>query len=79
MVEEGDLISIDIPGQTIEVVGFKGKHENKEEVDSKLQERAGAWKGFEKKREGVLGLFTGMAGDTQKGASMLKGLDAFPR
>ncbi len=79
MVEEGDLISIDIPGQTIEVVGFKGKHENKEEVDRKLQERAGAWKGFEKKREGVLGLFTGMAGDTQKGASMLKGLDAFPR
>ena len=73
LVKEGDLISIDIPGQTLEIIGFKTKHRSMEEVDYKLQERAGSWKGFEKNRNGVLGLFIKMAGDTQKGASMLKG------
>ncbi len=72
LVEEGDLISIDIPRHTLEIIGFEGKQTNKEEVDRKLRERTAAWKGFDMKRNGLLGLFTKMAKETQKGASMLK-------
>jgi dihydroxy-acid dehydratase len=71
LVEDGDLISIDIPGQSLEIVGFDNKRREPEAVERKLRERKAAWKGFDKKPDGVLGLFTKMAGDTQYGASML--------
>ena len=71
MVEEGDLISIDIPGQSLEIVGFDNKRQDSAAIGDKLQERKAAWKGFDKKPDGVLGLFTKMAGETQNGASML--------
>jgi dihydroxy-acid dehydratase len=72
LVEAGDLISIDIPKHTLEIVGFEGKQTNKEEIDRKLRERASTWKGFEIKTNGLMGLFTKMASETQKGASMLR-------
>jgi dihydroxy-acid dehydratase len=71
LVEMGDLISIDISGQSLEIVGFDNKRREPEAVEHKLSERKAAWKGFDKKLDGVLGLFTKMAGDTQDGASML--------
>jgi dihydroxyacid dehydratase/phosphogluconate dehydratase len=71
-VEEGDLISIDIPGQSLEIVGFDNKRQERAAVESKLKKRAAQWQGFDKKHDGVLGLFTKMAGDTQDGASMLR-------
>ena len=43
-----------------------------EEVERKLKHRAATWEPVEMKREGVLGLFTRMAGATDKGASMLR-------
>ena len=43
-----------------------------EEVERKLKQRAATWETVERKREGVLGLFTRTAGATDKGASMLR-------
>ena len=72
LVKEGDLISIDIAAQALDIVGLNGKHKQTEEVKRKLKERSAAWKGFEKPKGGLLGLFTHNAGPTDKGASMLK-------
>jgi dihydroxy-acid dehydratase len=71
LVEEGDLISIDIAAQTLDIVGFDNTRQDPAAVDRLLQERRAAWKRFDKKPDGVLGLFTRMAGDTHDGASML--------
>jgi dihydroxy-acid dehydratase len=72
LVQDGDLISIDIAAQALNIVGFDGKPKQPEEVARKLNERSAAWKEFEKPKSGVLGLFTRTAGPTHKGASMLK-------
>jgi len=72
LVKEGDLISIDIPAQTLDIVGFEGNRQGPQEVERKLKQRAERWKPVERKREGVLGLFTRTAGATDKGASMLR-------
>ena len=71
-VEPDDIISIDILRQTLDMVGFDKKRQNPDKVNRTLNKRADSWKGFQKKKKGVLGLFTRMAGPTQKGASMLK-------
>jgi len=71
-VETGDLISINIHRETLDIVGINGKKQTSEKINRCLKERADLWKGFTKKKKGVLGLFARMAGPTQKGASMLK-------
>ncbi|MEN8244070.1 MAG: dihydroxy-acid dehydratase [Thermodesulfobacteriota bacterium] len=70
-VKAGDLICIDIHRQSLDLVGVDGVKKKPDEVEPILRQRAGQWKGFEKERRGVLGLFTRMAGNTWKGASML--------
>ena len=69
-VETDDLISIDIHRQTLDIAGFNRKRKNPEEINRTLKKRADSWKGFKEKKKGVRGLFTCMAGPTQKGASM---------
>jgi len=71
LVENGDLISIDTPEQTLDLVGIAGERKNSGMIQDILAERAKQWKGFTSGRKGVLGLFTHNAGNTQKGASML--------
>jgi dihydroxy-acid dehydratase len=71
LVEEGDLISIDTRGQTLELVGVVGERKNPDEIEGILHERSRQWRGFTSEHKGVLGLFTRSAGATQKGASML--------
>ena len=71
LVEAGDQINIDVHQQRLDLVGTDGELKVPREVERVLQQRAGEWQGFEKKCRGVLGLFTRMAGDTWKGASML--------
>jgi dihydroxy-acid dehydratase len=70
-VADSDLISIDIRGQTLDIVGFDNQRQDPAAIERKLEERRANWKGFDKKPGGVLGLFTKMAGDTRDGASML--------
>jgi len=72
LIKNGDLISIDIFAQALNIVGFDGKSKQPKEVELKLKERSAAWKGFEKPKDGILGLFKRTAGATDKGASMLK-------
>ena len=72
LVEAEDLISIDIQKHALEIVGFEGKQTNKDDIDRKLRERVSTWKGYDIKTNGLMGLFTKMARETQKGASMLR-------
>jgi dihydroxy-acid dehydratase len=72
LVKEGDLISIDIPAESLDMVGFGGKRMDLEKVDQELRERAVSWKGFEPETSGVLGLFTREAASVDEGASMIK-------
>ncbi len=72
LVKEGDLISIDIPAEKIDMVGFGEKRVDVEKIDQELRERARSWEGFERKAGGVLGLFTREAASVKEGASMLK-------
>ena len=72
MVMEGDMISIDIPAETLDLLGFGGERKDPEEVDRELKTRASGWKGFEQQAQGVLELFTRAAAPVSKGASILK-------
>ncbi|MGI6066751.1 MAG: dihydroxy-acid dehydratase [Bacillota bacterium] len=71
LVEDGDLISIDIPNRVLDIVGCHGERKNPQEIDLILKERARNWKNLKTEKDGVLALFTRMAGATAKGASML--------
>jgi len=70
-VEQGDVISIDIQRQVLDVTGCNGKEENSDKIEKVFSERAEKWSGFKNEHKGVLGLFTRNAGRTEKGASML--------
>ena len=70
-VEKGDLISIDIHGQALALVGIAGERKTPDEIEGILRERSRQWQGFRSEHKGVLGLFTRSAGATKKGASML--------
>jgi dihydroxyacid dehydratase/phosphogluconate dehydratase len=71
LVAAGDLISIDILEQTLNLVGVAGERLNPDEIEVILRERARQWQGFTSQHKGVLGLFTRYAGEARKGASML--------
>ena len=73
LVQNGDLISIDIQEQTLDLVGIAGERKNPDDIKDILTERAKHWNGFTSHHKGVLGLFTRSAGTTRKGASMLGG------
>jgi len=70
MVREGDLISIDIPAESLNLVGFEGERRDAGEVDRELKARAGRWKGFQPRTSGLLGLFTREAAGVNEGASL---------
>jgi dihydroxy-acid dehydratase len=71
LVEAEDIIAVDIPAQTLDIIGVSGERQSRREVEKILQQRAAQWKGFRLEKKGVLGLFSEMAGDLNKGASML--------
>ncbi len=71
LVEENDLIKIDIPARTLEIVGIAGKALAPEEVEQKLAERKKAWKPRENRyKRGVLKLFSEHAVSPMKGGYM---------
>jgi len=72
LVKQGDLISIDIPDESLNMVGFRGKRMDPDEIGQELRKRALNWKGFEPRPGGVLGLFTREAASVNEGASMIK-------
>ncbi|KKM09787.1 dihydroxy-acid dehydratase [Clostridiales bacterium PH28_bin88] len=71
LVEEGDLISIDIPNRSLEVVGVAGENKSPAEVAAVLGERRARWqRPQDKAPKGILGLFSRLAASPMKGAYM---------
>lgn len=70
LVEEGDLISIDVAGRALQIVGIQGEVKDPVEIERKLKERAKGWINPKQKKDGTLGLFTRNAGNTVQGSSI---------
>jgi dihydroxy-acid dehydratase len=71
LVEEGDMIKVDIPNRTLEIIGINGQEMTHEEIDRVLQERRKYWiKPEPKFKKGVLALYTKSAVSPMKGAYM---------
>lgn len=71
LVEEDDLIRIDIPGRSLDIIGVKGKERSKEEIAEILRERRKTWKPKEEKyKSGVLKLYSQHAVSPMKGGYM---------
>lgn len=67
-VEEGDLISVNIPERKLEIVGIAGKEIPKDEIEKVLEERKKNWEKPVTDNKGVLGLFQSLAVSPMKGA-----------
>ncbi|WP_139904093.1 dihydroxy-acid dehydratase [Clostridium thermarum] len=71
LVEEGDLIKIDIPARTLDIIGVKEEEKSAEEIISILQERRKNWiKPTPKYTKGALGIYTRLAVSPMKGGYM---------
>lgn len=71
LVEDDDLIEINIPKRSLNIVGIKGKSCSLEEIDEVLKERRKSWKPKEKKyKQGVLSIYTELASSPMDGAYM---------
>ena len=68
LVEEGDLISIDIPARKIDITGVRGEPKTPEEIEQILAERRAAYVPRENRTKGTLRLFEALATDATKGA-----------
>lgn len=71
LVEEDDLIKIDIPARSLDIIGVKGRELPKEEITKILEERKKSWKPKEEKyKSGVLKLYSQHAVSPMKGGYM---------
>ncbi|MGH4051187.1 MAG: dihydroxy-acid dehydratase [Clostridium sp.] len=71
LVEEGDLIKIDIPARTIDIIGVNGHEKSLSEIDEMLRERKEIWvKPESKHTKGVLRIYTKYAVSPMKGGYM---------
>lgn len=71
LVEEGDLIKLDIPNRSIDIIGVKGEESSKEEIERILIERKAKWiKPKPKYTKGALGIYTRLAVSPMKGGYM---------
>lgn len=71
LVEDGDLIEVDIPNRSLNLIGIDGKPCSPEEVDSVLAKRRNVWKQPSPRyTAGVLGRYTRHAVSAIKGGYM---------
>ena len=71
LVEENDLIRIDIPSRTLEIVGIQGQQKTKEEISGILAERKQRWSPPKPaSTDGVLKLFSQHAVSPMAGGYM---------
>lgn len=69
LVENGDLIEIDIPARTLNIIGIAGQKQEAAEIARILADRKKAWKAPARKiRNGVLRKFTEKAASLMAGA-----------
>jgi dihydroxy-acid dehydratase len=71
LVEDGDLISIDVPRRRLDIVGVAGETRNHEEIDEVLAERRQIWRPPRPRHEtGILSLYSRVARAAAEGASI---------
>jgi dihydroxy-acid dehydratase len=71
LVRDGDLIELDIPGRSLNIVGFEGQRRDRAEIDRVLAERKSGWKAPQSKaRRGVFKRYTERALSAMKGAGL---------
>lgn len=69
LVEEGDLIEINIPERSLNIVGVAGERRTPEEIDAILAARKAKWLPKERRyKSGVLRMFSEHAASPMKGA-----------
>ncbi|SDP64507.1 dihydroxy-acid dehydratase [Desulforhopalus singaporensis] len=73
LVEENDLIRISVANRSLDIVGIRGVAKTTEEIQLILNERSKKLKKFTNSKTGPLGLFTRLASETSRGASILRG------
>ncbi|ABR47474.1 Dihydroxy-acid dehydratase [Alkaliphilus metalliredigens QYMF] len=71
LVEEGDLIKLDIPNRSLDIIGVKGQEKSVEEMERILVQRKTKWvKPKPKYTKGALGIYTKLAVSPMKGGYM---------
>ncbi|GAA4202280.1 dihydroxy-acid dehydratase [Actinocatenispora rupis] len=71
LVEEGDLVSIDVPERRLDIVGVKGEHRPPDEIDAVLTQRRGIWRPQASRHDtGILSLYSRVARSSSDGASI---------
>lgn len=71
LVEEGDLIKIDIPERSLDIIGVNGQEKTQQEIDDILKTRKEKWiKPAPRFTKGVLGIYTKCAVSPMKGGYM---------
>jgi len=71
LVEDGDLISIDVPRRRLDVVGVAGESRKPDEIEEVLVERRRIWRPPRPRHEtGILSLYSRVARDASEGASI---------
>jgi dihydroxy-acid dehydratase len=71
LLEEGDLIELDIPNRSLQIVGIKDERREAAEIDRVLRERKTAWvRPAQKYSGGIMKLFTENAASPMNGGYM---------
>jgi dihydroxy-acid dehydratase len=71
LVEDGDLISIDVPRRRLDIVGVAGETRGPEEIEELLAERRRIWRPPRPRHEtGILSLYSRVARAAPEGASI---------
>jgi dihydroxy-acid dehydratase len=71
LVEDGDLISIDVPRRRLDIVGVAGETRKPEDIDEALTERRRIWRPPRPRHEtGILSLYSRVARAAAEGASI---------
>jgi dihydroxy-acid dehydratase len=71
LVENGDLISIDVPHRRLDIVGVGGENRTTSEIEEVLQVRRRMWRPPKPRHsEGILSLYSRVARDASQGASL---------
>lgn len=69
LIEENDMIRIDIPNRSINIIGVKGEPKVASEIEAILSERKSKWKAPESKfKKGLLARFTQSVSSAMNGA-----------
>jgi dihydroxy-acid dehydratase len=71
LVEDGDLISIDVPRRRLDIVGVAGEQRSPDEIEEVLAERRRIWRPPRPRHEtGILSLYSRVARAAAEGASI---------